>query len=222
MESNRELPTQTAAKNERKCWCRSCCCLDSIPCYISALLALLAFYFHWWAHISKGLSAHSIYLPNEADKCQLNSSKDISALPTCCLSALLTAVDNLSILWAWYLVNLWDRQAFFPPHLVAHVGPSLLHPVSAWRRTFLKERRVKRYQSKTEPGKLFCFGQKLKVIVYYWVMLSVCGVMCSPPVWGPFPCVPHHVIQAKAISREGHHLQGMCSVTSCWSNAGSK
>lgn len=43
---------------------------------------------------------------------------------------------------------------------------------------------------------------------YYWVLLSVCGVMHSPPVGGPLPGIPHHVIQTKSICRIGHHLQG--------------
>lgn len=50
--------------------------------------------------------------------------------------------------------------------------------------------------------------KSLEVMCSYWVLLLFCGMMHSPPVWAPFPCIPHHVIQTKTIRRKGHYLRG--------------
>lgn len=60
--------------------------------------------------------------------------------------------------------------------------------------------------------------KSLNVICHYWVALRVRGVMHSPPVCCPFPCIPHHVVQTKSIGRKGHHLQGIRAVLSLYCN----
>lgn len=58
-------------------------------------------------------------------------------------------------------------------------------------------------EPKNKPGKL----KSSEVMFSYWVVLLHCGVMHSPPVRCPFPCIPHHIIQTKAIGRKGLHLE---------------